>query len=294
MTASKKKNLGRGLSALLGDSGERFRDPDKVGAPKTLSINMLRPGKYQPRQSMNPEQIDELAQSIRDKGILQPLLIRRDPSDDLYFEIIAGERRWRAAQVAGLREVPVVIREFTDLEALEIGLIENLQREDLSALEEADGYKRLLDEFGHTQEVLANSVGKSRSHVTNIMRLLGLPASIKVMLEDGALSAGHARALLKASNAEELAKIVVKQGLNVRQIEELVRKSANLPSKPVKLKAKDSNTVALEQELQNNLGLNVSIKYDGKKGSITINYSDLDQLDDVIKRLKTSSLVDVS
>lgn len=286
--AHKRPNLGRGLAALLGDDGDQFRDIAKSKAPHTLPIDRLQPGKYQPRQHVDAAHIEELANSIREKGVLQPLLVRKvtGPADQPdQYEIIAGERRWRAAQMANLHDVPVVIRDFSDVEALEIGLIENLQRQDLTALEEAEGYQRLLDEFGHTQEELSKGVGKSRSHVANTLRLLGLPDAIKKMLEDNLLSAGHARALLSAPDPVTLAKQAVDQGLNVRQVEKLAKK-APLESKPVKTIIKDSNTIALERELVETLGLKVSIKFDGQKGSLIINYDDLDQLDDVIARLK--------
>ena len=289
-TAPKKSNLGRGLSALLGDDGDNYRDADKLKAPRSLPVEQLQPGKYQPRQEISPSDIEELAESIREKGVLQPLLVRRIEGQAVDFEIIAGERRWRAAQRCGLHEVPVIVREFSDSEALEIGLIENLQRQDLTILEEAEGYQRLLDEFGHTQDQLAKGVGKSRSHVANILRLLGLPEPIKIMLELGTLSAGHARALLNAPDPVELAQQAVEKGLNVRQVEALVKKGPAEPKPPRPTQEKDSNTIALERDLADQLGLKVSIKFDGHKGSVTVNYKNLDQLDDVIARLKAPAL----
>jgi len=281
---AKRKNLGRGLSALLGedqelDTGAASREP------RRLPVELLHPGRFQPRRQMDDEQLRELAQSIADKGVLQPLLVRTDPQNPETFEIIAGERRWRASQLAQVHEVPVIIREMEDREALEIGLIENLQREDLSALDEADGYRRLKDEFSYTQAALAAALGKSRSHVANTMRLLSLPDSVKEMVERGTLTAGHARALLNAGDPVSLARTVARRGLNVRQTEKLVQAESR-PAKPRKASpAKDADTLALERDLSNLLGLKVGIQFHGGAGTLTIHYQSLEQLDDILHRM---------
>jgi len=283
----KRRNLGRGLSALLGDDTDDYARLDQVRAAKTVPIEHLHPGRYQPRHRMGEAQINELAQSVAEKGILQPILVRRRPDDPAEYEIIAGERRWRAAQIAQMHNVPVVIREFTDQEALEIALVENLQRQDLSALEEAEAYKRLMDEFGHSQEVLARSVGKSRSHVANTLRLLSLPEPVKRLVDEGALSAGHARALLGTGNPTALANKVVKDGLNVRQTERLAAAAASAaPRRRPSAKAgKDSDTIALERELSALLGASVDIRFDGVGGALVLSYRTLEQLDDILHRL---------
>jgi len=284
----KKRKLGRGLSALLGDDGGDYAALDKVRATKSVAIEFLRPGKYQPRHIMNSELIEELSRSIADKGILQPLLVRRlsDAEGPNAYEIIAGERRWRAAQMAKLHEVPVIIKDLNDQETLEIALVENLQRQDLSPLEEADGYQRLMEEFTHTQEDLAKAMGKSRSHVANTMRLLALPDAVKAMIDDGQLSAGHGRAILSASNPLEMAKTVVKQGLNVRQTEKLVKKQGAEGSKPVaRSVSKDPDTAALERSMSDLLGLKVDIQFKNGHGCLSVHYTDLAQLDDLLARL---------
>lgn len=290
---ARRASLGRGLSALFGEAAEDYSALDKVRQSKQVPIEFIHPGKYQPRRTFDDEALQGLVESIRDKGILQPLLVRRDSETTNSYELIAGERRWRAAQIAGLHEVPVVIRELSDREALEIALIENIQRQDLTPLEEAEGYKRLMEEFEHTQEDLARSVGKSRSHVANMMRLLALPDPVKGMVQDGALSAGHARALLTSSDPVSVAREVVKRGLNVRQTEDLMRGGA--PTKPKKAGGrsgastdptlKDVDLVNLEEEISARIGLKVAITPQGKGGSITIHYQTLDQLDDVLRRL---------
>lgn len=238
---------------------------------------------------MDRDAIAELASSIVEKGVLQPLLARPHPDRADQFEIIAGERRWRAAQQAKLHEVPVLVRDFTDVEALEVGLIENLQRQDLSPIDEAQGYQRLLDEFHHTQEKLADVVGKSRSHVANTLRLLNLSEDVRSMVENGSLSAGHARALLGLENATALARKTVSEGLSVRQVEKLARE-AQAPKKAVTIKpAKDADTVALEKTLSNALGLKVDIKSGKNGGSLTIHYKTLDQLDSILHRIHSDN-----
>ena len=283
----KPKQLGRGLAALMGESiTTDTQELDKDSSYKLVPIEYLNPGKYQPRRIIDIDHIEELASSIRDKGIIQPIVVRKHPVKKAEYEIIAGERRWRAAQRAELHEVPIIIKEFTDQEALEVGLVENLQRQDLSPLEEAEGYQRLMEEFGHTQEIMANNIGKSRSHVANMVRLIALPSTIKVMLDDGQLSAGHARALLMAKDPLILAENIVARGLNVRDTEKLIK----LQSKTKKLNlnvnlAKDADTKALEMTLRDRLGLGVLIKPKGKSGTLTITYSNLDQLDELISIL---------
>jgi ParB family chromosome partitioning protein len=285
---NKKRKLGRGLSALLGDGEDNSAKRDSGRAGKMVSIEFLQPGKYQPRQHIDDEGIEELSRSIAEKGILQPLLVRpvSDTKSPNSYEIIAGERRWRAAQKAKVHEVPVIIKDLNDQETLEIALIENLQRQDLSPLEEADGYQRLMQEFTHTQEVLAKAMGKSRSHVANTLRLLALPVSIKTMIEDGRLTAGHGRALLSASNLNKLVKIILKQGLNVRQTESLVKKTNIGEVKPAtRTLAKNSDTLALERDISDTLGLKVNIKFNDGRGALTIHYNGLNQLDDILARL---------
>ncbi|MGE5548155.1 MAG: ParB/RepB/Spo0J family partition protein [Solirubrobacterales bacterium] len=295
----RRSNLGRGLSALLGAQGAAVAASVIEGGPSTaaekpkglrvLSIGELKPGKFQPRRQFDEQAIADLVESVREKGILQPILAR--PHEGAY-EIIAGERRWRAAQRAQLHEVPVIVREMTDREALEVALVENLQRQDLSPLEEADGYKRLIDEFSHTQDELARSLGKSRSHVANMMRLLALPDPIKAMLDDGRLSAGHARALLTSADPVGLARQVVDRHLNVRQTEKLAQEGAKArPGKGGRppSQSKDADTAALERDLTEMLGVRVTIKSLGKGGELTIHYGSLEQLDDVLSRLTTGS-----
>jgi ParB family chromosome partitioning protein len=285
---NKKRKLGRGLSALLGEGEENSDKQDSGRAGKMVPVEFLQPGKYQPRQHMDGDSIDELSRSISEKGVLQPLLVRplTDTDNHNLYEIIAGERRWRAAQKAKMHEVPVIIKDLNDQETLEIALIENLQRKDLSPIEEAYGFQRLMEEFKHTQEELAKAMGKSRSHVANTLRLLSLPKFIKTMIEDERLSAGHGRALLSAGDLKKLVKIVLKQRLNVRQTEQLVKKENAVKNKRASQKlVKDSDTLALERDISDTLGLKVDIKFNNGSGTLTINYSGLSQLDDILARL---------
>lgn len=282
----KRSNLGRGLSALFGEAAAEGDASVPGRNPRTLPIELLRPGQYQPRRHFDEDAIRNLVESIRERGVLQPLLVRpleQTANGVQTYEIIAGERRWRAAQLAGLHDVPVVLRPLSDREALEVALIENIQRQDLTPLEEAEGYQRLMGEFAHTQEDLARAVGKSRSHVANMLRLLGLPDAVKAMVQDGSLSMGHARALLTAANPLELAKEVVRRGLSVRQTEQLA-KAGPLPARTPAAKAPD--TIALEQELGASLGLKVKLATKGQAGTLSIHYSSLDQLDGVLARLQ--------
>ncbi|MFC4271648.1 ParB/RepB/Spo0J family partition protein [Sneathiella chungangensis] len=299
-----KKKLGRGLSALLGDDmAADYADLDKVRSTKEVPVEQMRANQFQPRLDWDQEALDSLAASIAEKGVLQPILVRRKPTADSEYEIIAGERRWRAAQIARLHQVPVIIKELTDAETMEIALIENIQREDLSPIEEAEAYKRLMGEFDHTQESLALHVGKSRAHVANMMRLLTLPASVQKMVREGSLAAGAARTLINHEWAEEVAKKIVAQGLSVRGAEKLAKKIAEerrpdgegkpgkMARKFQRMDAKGADVLALESDLTAAVGMDVSIDHqpDGH-GRITIRYTTLDQLDDACRRLTREPL----
>lgn len=287
----KRTNLGRGLAALFGEDNEDYASLDKVRSTKSVPIEHLRPGRFQPRHHFDEAAVNALAESIKAQGILQPILVRRLADQPNEFEIVAGERRWRAAQIAKLHEVPVLIRDLSDAESLELAIVENVQRQDLTPLEEAEGYKRLIDEFQHTQEDLARTLGKSRSHIANTLRLLGLPEGVKLLLDEGKLTAGHARTLIGCETAEELAQKIISRGLNVRQTEKLVQNSKTAPATakaktPAEAdKGKDTDTLALERDLTALLGLKVSINFQGNGGSLTIHYKTLEQLDDVLHRL---------
>ncbi|MCC6467600.1 MAG: ParB/RepB/Spo0J family partition protein [Alphaproteobacteria bacterium] len=284
----RRHGLGRGLVALLGED-ENKAGGERTVATRGLPIEQLKPGKFQPRHRFDDEAFKSLVESVREKGILQPILVRRDADNPHLYEIVAGERRWRAAQQAQLHEVPVVIRELADRDALELALVENIQRQDLTAIEEAEGYRRLMEEFGHTQEGLGHAVGKSRSHIANMLRLLALPQPVKDMVQDGSLSAGHARALIGATHAEMLAQDVVRKGLNVRQTEKLVRVAKPPTMREIARSnaelAKDVDTLAIERELSNLLGLKVIINFRKQGGEVVIHYQTLDQLDDVLRRI---------
>lgn len=282
---TRKRGLGRGLSALLGDEAEDYASLDRLRLSKMVPIEFLRPNASQPRKRFDAESISALVDSVREKGILQPLLVRRHPEQTNAYEIVAGERRWRAAQRAGLREVPVVIKELSDGEALEIALIENVQREDLTAIEEAEGYRRLMEEFDHTQEALAQTIGKSRSHIANMLRLLTLPEPVQDMVNDGRLSAGHARTLIGTPTPEVWAELVISRGLNVRQTEQMVKRAQQETAAPSVPSARDPNIAALEKDLAQLLGLKVTIKGKGERGRLEIAYESLEQLDDVLQRL---------
>jgi ParB family chromosome partitioning protein len=278
----KMKGLGRGLDALLGsddsDVGERLQQ---------VPVNQLKPGKYQPRSQMDPEAISRLAESIKAQGVIQPILARS--VGDGKFEIIAGERRWRAASLAGLQSIPVVVRDVKDEAALAMALIENIQREDLNPIEEATGIRRLIDEFGMTHEMAADAIGRSRSAVTNLLRLLGLPAPVRQMLLQGRLEMGHARALLTlpGSKQVELANEIAARGLSVRQAERLATRAQADKGKTHRPNAPDRDIAALEEELSDRLGTKVSI-LPGKKGAgrLVIGYGDLDYLDQLLTKLR--------
>lgn len=282
-----KKKLGRGLSALLGDNiASDYADLDKVRTAKEVAVELLHASQFQPRQDWDQEALESLAASIGKQGILQPILVRRHPEREGEFEIIAGERRWRAAQLARLHEVPVIIKELSDSDSLEVAIIENIQRHDLSPIEEAEAFKRLLEEFQYTQEKLSLNVGKSRSHVTNILRLLNLPASVQQMIRDGKLSAGAARTLITAEDPEGLARKIVAQGLSVRAAEKLASKKPSHRANASHRGTKDSDTLALQGDISAALGLKVNIEHVGDKGGkLLISYDNLDQLDDVCRRL---------
>jgi ParB family chromosome partitioning protein len=279
----KPARLGMGLSALMGEPAAPAAAAP-AGAPGTLPIEALEPSPFQARATPDPAALAELAASIQEHGILQPILVRPKPKAPGRYQILGGERRWRAAQQARLHDVPVVIRELDDRAAMAAGLVENLQREDLNALEEAEGYQRLMGEFGLKQEALGQAVGKSRSHVANTLRLLNLPGRVRDLLRAGTLSAGHARALLGAEDPERLAGLVVVRGLSVRQTEAL---AAAAPRDPAARRGakQDPDTAALERRLTEKLGLRVGIKSDGKGGQVTIAYRDLDQLEGVLRLL---------
>jgi ParB family chromosome partitioning protein len=307
MSSPKKPpRLGMGLSALIGDAAAAVleppaRPPAPGAAPaataaasttgqRAVPIESLEPGPFQPRGPIDEAALAELAASIREHGVLQPILVRPKPGAPGHYQIIGGERRWRAAQAARLHEVPVVIRDLGDREAMAAALVENLQRQDLNALEEAEGYSRLLEEFGLTQDLLGKAVGKSRSHVANTLRLLGLPAKVRTLLRDGQLTAGHARALLTAEDPEKLATVVVVRGLSVRQTEALVAAKPREPRSGAGTgRAQDPDTAALERDLTERLGLKVAIRPSGRGGQVTITYRDFDQLDGLIRLLNPAA-----
>lgn len=318
MVTVSQRGLGRGLSALISENYNQvaqtsslveekeeriISDKSKiaVNSINSLLVEQLVAGKYQPRNQFTEQALRELADSIRRNGIMQPIIVRPTENSSRY-EIIAGERRWRAAKLAGLNHVPVIVREINDKQALELALVENVQRQDLLPLEEANGYQRLIEEFDYTQEELANIVGKSRSHITNLLRLLSLPEEIKTMLDNGEITMGHARTLIGLSNSVEIAGQIVARGLSVRQAEEISRmvqgnpKRSNSRSQADKSRAgggvtyqlpinKDPDIIALEETLSENLGLKVAIHDRGQSGEIVLSYSSLSQLDEILRRL---------
>ncbi|MBU2980325.1 ParB/RepB/Spo0J family partition protein [Lentibacter algarum] len=290
---NKSRGLGRGLSALMAEtSGDirNERDGRASASEQRTPIERILPNPDQPRRQFDQEKLDDLTNSIREKGIIQPLIVRPDPNVAGSYQIVAGERRWRAAQKAQLHEIPVIVRDIDDTELLEIAIIENIQRDDLNPVEEAVGFKQLIDKFGHTQEKLAKALGKSRSHIANQMRLLSLPKDVLGFLSDGKLSAGHARALITSSNPSALARDVVKRGLSVRQTERLAKEDPSAPKRPQSTKpqkVKDADTVALENDLSANLRMKVEISHlsGSEAGKMVISYSSLDDLDDLCQRL---------
>ena len=292
MAADNRRGLGRGLSALLDEQGAAAaaEGAEVAGGWRETPIELIHRNPDQPRRDFADEDIEALAVSIRERGVLQPILVRPSPEKAGEFQIVAGERRWRAAQRAGLQHMPVVVRELDDLAAFEIAIIENVQRIDLNPIEEALGYRVLVDKFGRTQEAVAVTVGKSRSHVANAMRLLALPDSMQTDLRTGRLSAGHARALAGAPDAEALAKLVIDNGLSVREAETLARRAhgrdAPRAAKPRSAPArKDADTRSLEEDLTDVLGLDVEVIDRGGAGELRIRYANLEQLDEVCRRL---------
>lgn len=286
----RRPSLGRGLDALFGEADEADIAAASEGgeprAPRSLPVEFLSPGPFQPRRKFDEAEMDRLVESIRTQGVLQPILVRPVDGKADRYHIIAGERRWRAAQKAKLHEVPVVVRPMSDRDALQIAIIENVQRQDLTALEEAEGYQRLIAEFTLTQEDVAQAVGKSRSHIANTLRLLDLPDTVLAMLQEGLLTAGHARALLGCPDPEAAARTVIAKGLNVRQTEQLAREVRETPA-PSRPSSRDPNIVALEQDIETRLGFKVKIDTrDNTSGTIHIQYSNLDQFSAVLKRLQ--------
>ena len=315
------KGLGKGLSALISENATpvSVKKPEATGASTygansglaLLPVNQLHSGKYQPRMTFDEGALTELAESIEKNGIMQPIVVR-PVAQAGRFEIVAGERRWRAAKIAGLQNVPVIVRDITDKQALELALVENIQRQDLTVLEEANGYQRLIEEFDYTQEELAITVGKSRSHVTNLLRLLALPEEVKDMLARGDITAGHARALLGSPDPLVLARAIVEKGLNVRQAEQISRVMQGNPKRIVPRAAspqapaaprsqmqysaaqgpKDPDILALEESLSENLGLRVSINDRGQAGEIVLAYDSLGQLDEILRRLSAEAVLE--
>lgn len=293
-----RPRLGRGLAALLGDKAAASPAASE-GAPasektkpspgvSSLPVDMLEPGPFQPRQTIAPEALSELAESIRARGVLQPVLVRPHPEKAETWQIIGGERRWRASQQAGLHEIPVLIRALDDTEAMAAALVENLQRADLNPMEEAEGFSRLIEDYRLTQEELAQAIGKSRPHISNTLRLLRLPPELRRYVAEGLLTAGHARALLGHPDPMAAAKDVIERELSVRQTELLVQKACKAAEasaeKPVK-ERRDPEITMLERDLASKLGLKVQVKFDGKGGSIAFSYRSLDQLDSLLALL---------
>lgn len=279
--------LGRGLAALIGEAGDEKTVLDRARGARRVPIELLRPNPQNPRINFGDEGLDELAASIKERGVLQPIIARQLGGDADAFEIIAGERRWRAAQKAGLHDVPVLVVEADDRQSLEFAIIENVQRADLNALEEAFGYERLIASFNYVQADVAKVVGKSRSHVANTLRLLNLSESIKDKLHKGALSAGHARALLMMDDADSVAERIVNEGLTVRDVERLAQTAPETKQTSSKPKSeKDLDTKALEKALADVIGLSVSIDHKAKGGTVSIKYATLEQLDGLCRRLR--------
>ena len=290
-----KRGLGRGLSALMADvmAPELAAGVDRVrtSSDVTIPIENIQPNPDQPRRRFAQEDLEELAASILSKGILQPLIVRINPRNPNGYEIVAGERRWRAAQIARLHELPVLVREYSDNEMLEIAIIENVQRSDLNAVEEATGYRQLMDRFGHTQEKLAQVLAKSRSHIANLMRLLQLPEDVLELLRDGEISAGHARALITTNNPSELARQVVARGLSVRETERLAKRpKPNAAPRKGRKKEKDADTRALEKDLSASVKMKVSIEHKASDGSgqVVIKYKNMDELDSICRVLSSA------
>ncbi|MCB5174729.1 MULTISPECIES: ParB/RepB/Spo0J family partition protein [Microvirga] len=284
-----KSRLGRGLAALIGEVGDEMTVVERGRGQRKVPVEFLRPNPRNPRKVFEDSELKELSQSIKDRGIIQPIVVRPLANTPDAYEIVAGERRWRAAQVAGLHEVPVVIVEIDDKTSLEYAILENVQRADLNPIEEAEGYSRLMAEFSYTQENLSKIIGKSRSHIANMMRLSDLPPPVKKLLVDRQITAGHGRALLAVSDPQRVAKQILEQGLSVRQVEEIAQgdqgKPPKLETKSAAKPVKDPDTRALEKALQDVLGLSVAIDHKGQGGELRIRYKTLEQLDGLCRRL---------
>lgn len=286
---TKRKALGRGLSALMADI-EPSRTPEMsevTGGVMSIPIESIEPNPDQPRKKFFKDDLDDLARSIVEKGIIQPLIVRKIDDKNEIYQIVAGERRWRAAQIARIHSVPVIVREFSDLEVLEVAIIENIQRSDLNPIDEARGYQQLMSRFSHTQEKLSQALGKSRSHIANLLRLLTLPEDVQGMLADNVISIGHARALITRDDASLLAREVVRKSLSVREVERLAKlEFKNKINKRVR-KPKDADTRTMEADLKAATGLKFDIQHDDKTGMgfLNIKYNNLDQLDDVVSKL---------
>lgn len=287
---SGRRRLGRGLAALIGDASTEFEVVERVRGLRKVAIDLIRANPKNPRRLFKDEELDELAGSIKQHGMIQPVVVRPIPGQDNGYELIAGERRWRAAQKAGVHEIPVVIQDVTDREALEIAIIENVQRQDLNPLEEAMGYEQLINDFSYTQNDLASVIGKSRSHVANTLRLLKLPEPVKQYVNDGVLTAGHARALIAAPDPTALARKIVEEGMTVRSAENLAQAAITEPHGRAKAPKpdKDADTRALEKRLGDALGLVVEIAHKASgAGEVRLRYKNLEQLDDIVRRLES-------
>jgi len=284
-----RSRLGRGLAALIGDVGEETKKTERTRSQRRVPVEFIRPNPRNPRRNFPEADLEELAASLREKGVIQPIVVRPVNGAADRFEIIAGERRWRAAQRAGLHDVPIVSVEVTEDEALQLAIIENVQRTDLNAVEEATGYQALINDFRHSHDDIAKVVGKSRVHITNTLRLLKLPDAVQEHIRCGKLSAGHARVLIGRADAEERAEQIIAQGLNVRQVEELMRGGDPEEQRPAGGKGtsgKNADTAALEKRISDALGLKVSIDHRGEGGAVRVHYRNLDQLDHVVRRLE--------
>ena len=289
----KRKVLGRGLSALMADVNpvvDGNKDDDNKGLI-TLSVDQIEPNPNQPRRTFSTDSLMDLSNSIIEKGIIQPLIVRAISKTPVKYQIVAGERRWRAAQMAKLHKIPVVVRSFSDVEVLEIAIIENIQRSDLSPIDEANGYQQLIDRFNHTQDKISRALGKSRSHIANLLRLLNLPNDVQTLLNSGALSIGHARALITRKDASLLAKEIIRKKLSVREVEKLVKIDFVEKQKSSFIKRKDADTREIEANLKASIGMRVDINHNTltEAGELKIKYKSLDQLDFLINKLEKQS-----
>lgn len=271
------RRLGRGLAGLIGDNYDNKKDRQEY-----LPISLLHPSKFQPRKHFDEESLKELASSIEKNGIIQPIVVHKDSNNDGY-EIIAGERRWRASKIANLDSVPVIVKDLSDKECLELSIIENIQRQDINPIEEGEAYKKLIDEFSYTHEELASTVGKSRSHMTNMIRMLLLPGSVKTMINEKKLSMGHARALINVENAESIAEKIISQGLNVRQTEKLIKDLHQSSDKKEQKYTQNQNIAAIEGAISSQLGLKIKINDNNSKGKVMIRYNNPNELDLILK-----------